>query len=127
MRTAHKDARGTLVAVDLAGEVPFSINRIFTVSGVPKGVRRGNHAHKECHQFLVAITGSLNCSISGPISEEVFTLDESSPSLYIPPMHWGVQYAFSEDSLLLVLASHAYDPGDYIDDWEEFVSAAMRR
>lgn len=127
MRSTHKDSRGTLEVVDLRREVPFEVKRIFTVSGVPQGVRRGNHAHKACHQFLVAVKGSVKCSVSGPIRKDEFSLDEASPFLYIPPMHWGVQYDFSEDSLLLVLASHSYDPEDYINDWDEFVSAATPR
>ena len=40
----------------------------------------------------------------------------------VPPLVWGVQYRFSPDALLLVLASDPYDPDEYIRDYDEFRS-----
>ena len=38
-------------------------------------------------------------------------------------MIWGTQWRYTRDAVLLVLASHPYDAGDYIRDYEEFLAA----
>ncbi len=44
-----------------------------------------------------------------------------------PPLVWSVQYRFSADAALAVLASDPYDAADYIRDYEEFLRLPVNR
>lgn len=110
------DERGLLTAAQAPDQLPFAPIRVFTVSRGPVGVVRGGHAHRLCHQLLIALTGDVlvEWEDSSGIGEVV--LDSPSRALYLPPLVWAKQRYLSTDSSLLVLASHAYDQADYIDD-----------
>lgn len=119
--TYARDLRGSLTAAEFSG-LPFAPQRLFTVYDVPSESVRGAHAHRECAQFLVCLTGGVSCLVDdGSVREEV-RLESPSVGLHIPPMIWGTQWRYSRDAMLLVLASHPYDPDDYIRDYEEFLA-----
>jgi hypothetical protein len=121
------DLRGALVAGERSRHVPFDVNRFFLVFDVPSAEARGAHAHKTCHQFLVALGGSVNVIISdGTLSQEII-LDQSNFGLHMPPMTWGTQYNYSPQTTLLVLASHPYDPTDYLRDFDEFTGYQLNQ
>ena len=116
------DLRGSLVAADFA-DLPFNPRRIFSVFGVPSEFIRGSHAHRECAQFLICLTGSIRCLVdNGAVRDEVSL--SGAWGLHMPPMTWGTQYKFTRDALLLVLASDPYDAEDYIRDYDEFLHLA---
>jgi serine acetyltransferase/dTDP-4-dehydrorhamnose 3,5-epimerase-like enzyme len=120
------DIRGSLTAGEFSGDIPFVPRRYFLVFDVPGKDVRGEHAHRECQQFLVCARGSVSVVVDdGTLSEEI-VLDRPDVGLYVPPMVWAVQYKYSADALLLVFASHPYDPDDYIRDYEEFRAAVQR-
>jgi dTDP-4-dehydrorhamnose 3,5-epimerase-like enzyme len=122
-----EDLRGTLSAGEFEAHVPFIPRRYFMVFDVPGKDVRGEHAHRQCHQFLVCARGSVAVvSDDGQTSEEV-TLDAPNLGLYLPPMTWATQYKYSPDALLLVFASDLYDPADYIRDYDEFLALASAR
>ena len=77
----------------------------------------------ENQQFLICVHGSVHAMFDDGRSREELVLDQPNVGLYMPPMIWGTQYRYSEDAVLLVLASHHYDPADYIRDYDEFVAA----
>ena len=121
-----EDLRGSLSAGEFSAQVPFTPRRYFMVFDVPGKDVRGEHAHRQCHQFLVAARGSLAIVLdNGTMSEEV-VLDAPDVGLHLPPMIWSVQYKYSADALLLVFASDPYDPADYIRDYDEFLAAVRR-
>jgi len=118
------DLRGNLTVGEFEREVPFEPKRYFLVLDVPTAETRGEHAHRQCKQFLICVKGS--CSVvadNGHIREE-FVLDAPYKGLYLPPMVWGIQYKYSPDAVLLVFTSHYYDAADYIRDYNEFLSIA---
>ena len=115
------DHRGSLVVGELNKQLPFSVERFFFVSHVPEGEPRGIHAHKQCHQFLVCVAGSVKAMVDDGEKRSVVTLDRPTLGLHMPPMTWGAQYDYSEGAVLLVLASHVYDAEDYIHGYEEFM------
>lgn len=115
------DARGSLSVGEFDREIPFKPLRYFIVSGVPAKEVRGEHAHKVCHQFLVAAKGVVRVMVDDGVNRQKHLLDRNSAGLYIPPMVWGVQYDYSKDAVLLVFASHYYDAEDYIRDYAQFV------
>ena len=91
------------------------------VFDVPSVETRGEHAHHECHQFLVCVRGSVAVVADDGKSREEFVLDRPDLGLHLPPRVWGIQYKYSADAVLLVFASHYYDAADYIRDYEQFL------
>lgn len=117
-----KDYRGDLSVGEFTKEIPFEPKRYFLVFNVPSEKTRGEHAHHECHQFLICVKGS--CSVvadDGVLRREVL-LDQPNLGVYLPPLTWGVQYKYSHDAVLLVFASHFYEANDYIRNYEDFLS-----
>lgn len=101
-------------------DLPFVPNRVFVINDVPPLQKRGFHAHRECHQLLICVSGSLRVSVNDGSTAHDFYLDSPSHALYLPPMTWGEQSEYSKGAILLVLASHPYDAQDYISDFEMF-------
>ena len=119
------DMRGSLSVGEFAREIPFTPLRYFLVFDVPNREVRGEHAHRECHQFLVCVRGSCSVVVDDGDKRIEVLLDAPEKGLYLPPMIWGIQYKYSSDALLLVFASHYYDAGDYIRDYGTFVEMAL--
>ena len=123
--TFHKmpcitDIRGSISVGEFSRTVPFFPKRFFTVFDVPSYETRGEHAHRECHQFLVCIKGSCAVVADNGMQRQEFVLDRPDIGLYLPPMIWGIQYKYANEAVLLVFASHFYDSGDYIRSYNEF-------
>jgi dTDP-4-dehydrorhamnose 3,5-epimerase-like enzyme len=116
------DDRGVLSVGSTPKEVPFEVRRFFITSATSPSVVRGQHAHRVSHQFLVAVTGSITATCDDGHTKTEHVLDSSRVGLYMPPLTWGEQTSFSEGARLLVLASELYDPEDYIENYEEFIS-----
>lgn len=116
------DIRGSLSVGEFERDIPFKPLRYFLVYDVPTNKTRGEHAHRKCHQFLVALKGSVQVVADDGKNREEFRLDKPTIGLYLPPMTWGVQYRYTADALLLVFASDYYDASDYIRDYEQFLT-----
>jgi hypothetical protein len=108
-------------------ELPFVPQRVFTVLDVPSELIRGSHAHRECEQFLVCLSGGLSCLVDDGTARDEVRLESPDKGLHLPSMIWGTQYKYSRDAVLLVLASLTYDAGDYIRDYDEFLELVGRR
>lgn len=121
------DIRGSLSAGEFERSVPFKTERYFLVYNVPTAETRGEHAHRECHQFLVAVKGSVHVVADDGHTREEFILDKPNKGVYLPPMTWGIQYRYSTDSVLMVFASHYYDSNDYIRNYEEFLQSIQAK
>lgn len=115
-----RDLRGNLTAREVGKGLPFAPKRYFVVFDVPSRKVRGEHAHKKCLQFLVALRGSVSVVCDDGEHRQEFVLDSPEVGLYLPNMVWGIQYKYSEDSMLLVLASEEYDAADYVRDYDEW-------
>jgi dTDP-4-dehydrorhamnose 3,5-epimerase-like enzyme len=101
--------------------------RYFMVFDVPSKDVRGEHAHRECHQFLVCVKG--NCSVvvdDGQNRAEVL-LDRPNLGIHIPPLVWATEYNYSNDAVLLVLASDVYQAEDYIRDYDAFLKEVKEK
>jgi hypothetical protein len=118
------DIRGNLTVGEFQRSVPFDARRYFIVFDVPSVETRGEHAHRECHQFLICARGKVSVVADDGSQREEFLLDRPGLGLYLPPMVWGIQYKYSPDAVLLVFASHYYDAADYIRDYGEFMALA---
>lgn len=121
-----QDMRGSLSVGEFGRDIPFEVKRYFLVYDVPSVEIRGEHAHLRCEQFLIAVKGSVHVVADDGTNREQFVLDRPSVGLYMPPMTWGIQYRYSPDAVLLVLASQHYDSADYVRDYEHFLERAGR-
>lgn len=118
------DRNGHITAINNNLEIPFAVKRIFYLYDIPGGESRGAHAHKECHQFLIASSGSFEVLLDDGLTKRQVLLNRPDLGLHIPPGIWASEINFSSGSICLVLASHEYSEGDYLrlyDDYLNFV------
>lgn len=120
-----RDMRGDLTVAEF-GELPFQPQRQFVVSNT-SGRVRGEHAHRECAQLLICVSGEMKVLIDDGTTRSTVRLASPHETLLVPAWVWAAQYDFSPDSALLVLASHPYDPTDYIRDYEDYLTALRTR
>jgi hypothetical protein len=106
-------------------EIPFEVKRVFYLYDIPGGESRGAHAHKECHQFLVAVSGSFEILLDDGKSKRTVFLNRPYMGLHIPPGIWASELNFSSGSICLVLASHTYNESDYVRDYGEFLTSRI--
>jgi acetyltransferase-like isoleucine patch superfamily enzyme/dTDP-4-dehydrorhamnose 3,5-epimerase-like enzyme len=114
------DIRGNLAVGNFPADIPFTPKRFFLVFDVPSKETRGEHAHKQCIQFLMCIAGSCAIVADDGHTRQEIVLDAPSVGVLVPPMIWCSQYKYSADAVLLVFASELYDANDYIRDYDEF-------
>lgn len=116
----NKSQWGNLVAIEEGLSVPFEIKRVYYIFDVSKDVRRGFHAHRNLEQVLICIHGQVSIFVDDCTEKEIYTLNSPMQGLRISSMVWREMYDFSEDAVLLVLASELYNPSDYIRDYDEY-------
>lgn len=122
-----EDLRGRLTFAQTDGLLPFEPARVFLVYGVPSRDVRGEHAHRHCHQLLIATSGTLSVVVDNGTERVEVALTDPSVALHIPPMVWATEYKYSADATLVVFASDHYDPDDYIRDYDDYLDAVGRR
>jgi acetyltransferase-like isoleucine patch superfamily enzyme/dTDP-4-dehydrorhamnose 3,5-epimerase-like enzyme len=120
-----KDMRGDLVVGEFMREIPISVKRFFMIHGVSSREVRGEHAHRECHQFLICTRGNVSVIEEKKKNRTEILLDSPSKGVHLPPMIWGIQYKYSEDAVLMVFASDYYNSDDYIREYDEFKKIAL--
>lgn len=118
-RIENRAGNITVVHGDI--NLPFDIKRVFYSYDIPGGEARGAHAHKECHQFLVAASGSFEVVLDDGRNKRTVLLNRPFYGLHILPGVWASEQGFSSGSVCLVLASHVYDGSDYIRDYDDFL------
>lgn len=121
------DMRGSLSVAEFDEHIPFVPKRYFTVFDVPSEEVRGEHAHRTLHQFLVCVKGSCSIVVDNGVSRDEVVLDNPGVGLHLPAMVWATQYKYSQDAVLLILASDKYDPDDYIRDYDEYLEAVTQK
>lgn len=115
-----RDVRGALSFAEVEQHLPFAPQRLFVQYAVPSREARGEHAHRELHQFLLCVHGSVRALVDDGRHRAEVVLDRPSLGLHLPPMIWGGQFGYEPNSVLVVLASAPYDAADYIRDYAEF-------
>lgn len=121
-----RDPRGDLSVGEFPKDIPFEPKRYFLVFNVPSEKTRGEHAHHNCHQFLLCVKGSCAVVVDDGHDRCEVLLESPDMGIYLPPLTWGIQYKYSSDAVLLVFTSHYYEAEDYIRDYDEFVAAVRR-
>ena len=118
---SRRDVRGALAFVETGKQLPFEVRREFHLFDLHIGVARGGHAHKACHQFLIAMAGSFRVTTDNGTTKVEWELKSPDQGLHVPPGHWVELAPDSSYSVLSVLASHPYDEADYIRSKEAFI------
>jgi len=121
------DLRGSLSFAEYESTLPFVPKRYFLVYDVPSKEIRGEHAHRECHQFLVCIKGNCSVVVDDGRNRAEVLLDGPQLGLHVPPMVWATEYKYSANAVLLVLASEVYRAEDYIREYDLFLSEAAAK
>lgn len=121
------DLRGDLTVTELERDIPFPVRRVFFIYNVPNERIRGEHVHRQLHEFVVCLSGSVSIVVDDGAQREEYVLDRPWLGLHLPPRVWRSLYKFSKDAVLAVYASHEYDPGDYIRDYDEFLAMVGQR
>ena len=116
------DREGNLTYMYQNVHVPFSINRVFYSYDIPGGEDRGAHAHKHCHQFIIAASGAFEVVLDDGINKRTVTLNRPFWGLHVPPGIWASEQGFSSGSICLVLASHEYEEEDYIRNYDDYLA-----
>jgi len=113
---------GNITSVVNNENVPFGVKRVFYIYDIPGGEDRGAHAHKECHQFLVAASGSFEVEIDDGTNKKTVFLNQPYYGLHIPPGIWAAEKGFSSGAICLVLTSLKYDENDYIRKYSDYLN-----
>lgn len=118
------DERGALIAIEENIDIPFSLKRVYYIFNTGEAVRRGLHAHHTLRQVLICVHGSCKILLDDGWEKTEVPLDSSSKGLLVDRMIWHEMYDFSEDCVLLSLASDFYKEEDYIRDYRTFYALA---
>jgi len=119
-----EDPRGNLTFIESSTHIPFDIERVYYLYDVPGGSHRGGHAHKNLHQFLIAMSGSFDITLDEGRTKFKYHMNRSYYGLYIPPMIWREIDNFSSGSVCMVLASEKFTELDYYREYTEFSAIA---
>lgn len=112
---------GNISIVENSYNIPFDVKRVFYIYDIPGGKDRGSHAHKECHQFLVAVSGSFEVELNDGVNKRTVLLNRPNVGLHILPGIWAGEKSFSSGSVCLVMTSHKYLEEDYIRDFSAYI------
>lgn len=116
------DKRGLITICEGGMDIPFIPKRVFYIYKSANDVVRGKHANRITDFVLINVSGTSKVRVAdGKGNEMVYSLNRPNTGIYIPHMCWKEMYDFSQDSVLLCLASEHYDPKEYIRDYDEFV------
>lgn len=118
------DERGSLISLEANKQIPFAIKRVYYIYGTEKEIARGFHAHKQLQQVAVCVAGKCRMILDDGKKREEMWLNSPAKGLLIEDMVWREMHDFSEDCVLLVLASEHYDEADYIRDYESFLTSS---
>lgn len=121
MRHVVDRVRGNLTVGEFGG-LPFAPQRYFLTYAIPSEQTRGAHAHRLCSQFLLSAHGECHLIVDDGVNREEFCLNRPTFGVLVPPLVWAVEHRHSPESVLMVLASHPYEPADYIRDYAEFLA-----
>ncbi|MEZ7922425.1 MAG: FdtA/QdtA family cupin domain-containing protein [Acinetobacter towneri] len=119
------DDRGGLVAIESNQSIPFNVKRLYYIfNTVDKP--RGFHAHIDLKQVAICLKGSCRFILDDGQRKEEIVLNSALQGLLIEGLTWREMHDFSEDCVLLVLASEHYDENDYIRDYQDFLNKVIK-
>ncbi|MDE7418041.1 MAG: FdtA/QdtA family cupin domain-containing protein [Lachnospiraceae bacterium] len=121
------DERGHLVIVEGNQDIPFDIKRVFYIYGSDQNVIRGRHANYRSEFVLINVAGTSKVKVDDGTNQKTYYLDRPHIGIYLPKLVWKDMYDFSEDSVLLCLASEHYDADEYIRDYNAYLEVMREK
>lgn len=115
------DPRGNLTVAEGFDNVPFGISRVYWVYDVPSGESRGGHAHKQCREFIIAVSGSFHVTLDNGRERQTFMLNHPYQGLLVETGVWRTLDDFSSGAVCLVLASEPFEEEDYIREYNDYL------
>ncbi len=115
------DPRGNLTVAEQLKDIPFEVRRVYWTYDVPSGEHRGGHAHKQCHEFIVAVSGSFTVTLDDGKEKKSFLLNHPYQGLMVETGVWRTLEDFSSGAVCLVLAEDYFDEEDYIYEYTDFL------
>lgn len=115
------DPRGNLTVAEGGKDIPFDVKRVYWVYDVPAGEYRGGHAHKQCKELLVALSGSFHVTLDNTKQKISVLLNHPYQGLLIDTDTWRTLDDFSSGAVCLVLASEPFQEEDYIREYQSFI------
>ena len=121
-----EDKRGSLVSLEAQKNIPFEIKRVYYIYNTSVDSPRGFHAHKELKQILICTSGSCRVILDNGQKRIEYLLNSSRQGLFVDKMVWHEMLDFSDNHVLMVLASDYYDEEDYIRDYNAFLKSDIK-
>lgn len=115
------DPRGNLTVAEQKEHVPFDIQRVYWTYDVPSGESRGGHAHRECEEVIIAVSGSFDVTLDFGDHRQTYHLNHPYQGLYVGTGIWRTLDDFSSGAVCLVLASQLFEEEDYIREYDEYL------
>lgn len=112
---------GILGVAEVSKHIGFPVHRAYYIRDVPAGQSRGAHGHKALRQCFLCLRGSVTLAITRGGRTRTVRLERPSEAAVVAAGCWRDLSDFSEDSVIIVLASDEYEEADYIRDYDEFV------
>ena len=120
------DSRGSLISLEQNKNIPFDIKRVYYIFDTKDNVRREFHAYRGLEQVRICVSGSCKVLVYDGSLKENILLDSPNTGLLISGLVWREMFDFSDNCVLIVLASKLCDESDYIRDYDEFVEAVKK-
>ena len=121
------DPRGNLTVAEGCKDVTFDVKRVYWVYDVPAGENRGGHAHKQCQEFIIALSGSFHVTLDNGREQVTVLLNHPYQGLFVDTSTWRTLDDFSSGAVCLVLASETFDEADYIREYDAFLEYIKQR
>ena len=115
------DRRGSLIALEQNKNIPFHIKRVYYLYNLDYERSRGFHAHRKLKQVAICLKGKCSISLDDGKDKQTVFLGTPSKGLFIDNLVWHTMQDFTDDCILMVLASDFYDENDYIRDYNIFL------
>lgn len=115
------DPRGNLTVAEGNTHLPYEVERVYWVYDVPAGESRGGHAHRQCRELIIAVSGSFSVTIDNGREKETYHLNHPYQGLLVETGVWRTLDDFSSGAVCLVLASDKFDEADYIRDYSDYI------
>ena len=117
------DPRGNLTVAQCPDNIPFDIRRVYWTYDIPAGESRGGHAHKQCREVVIAVSGSFTVTLDDGKERRTYLLNRPYEGLIIETGIWRTLDDFSSGAVCLVLASREFDENDYIRSYEKYLDS----
>jgi dTDP-4-dehydrorhamnose 3,5-epimerase-like enzyme len=120
INTHSSNKLGSLSFFEANKDISFELKRIYYIYDVPKGTKRGKHAHKRLKQILWCPYGIIEVLLDNGHEKRTYMLDSPDKALLVPEGYWHDMIWYKDNSVLCVAASDYYDENDYIRSYSDF-------